>query len=514
MQVIGDIARLNAKRFPNKRAIMVDSEYLTFLQLNQKANQLAHGLISLGVKPGDRVAILAFNSLEWIIIAYALAKCGGVVVPVNFRYKRNELIYVVNNSECSILFVGPEFISLVEEAKVEFNLQPRLVAISGDAIDAGLSLKNLMEGRPSSEPSVDVDASWPFSLTYTSGTTGIPKGVLASHSTFLNIYVGMTIEGDVRNDEITLVGLPLFHVAAIHGLLQPTFLRGGTTIVMGTGFDPDKVLDAVARYRVTMTMWVPTQLAMLLNHPNISKYDVSSLKKIWYGSSPISPPVLEGSMERFKADFYQWYGQTEAGMVSVLRPEDHLGEKSQFTGRELFNSDLRVVDEEGQDVQIGEVGEIISRQKGLGMIGYYNMEEATKATIRDGWIHTGDLARLEGNGYFSIVDRLKDMIISGAENIYPKEIEDVISRHPGVREVTVFGIPDDVYGESVCAAIVKNPGYALDQEEIINFCTGKLSSYKKPKRVEFMNELPKNAFGKVTKNVLREPFWAGRKKRI
>jgi len=260
-------------------------------------------------------------------------------------------------------------------------------------------------------------------------------------------------------------------------------------------------------------MWVPTMLAMLINHPGVTTYDLSTLKKIWYGSSAMSPPVLEAAMDIFKARFYQWYGQTETGMVSVLRPEDHL-ERSQCTGREMFNADLRVVDEEGKGTSVGEVGEIISAQKYLGMIGYHNMEEANKRTIRDGWIYTGDLARVEGNGYFTIVDRMSDMIISGAENIYPKEIEDAISTLPGVREVAVFGIPDEIYGESVCAVVVQKEGYQLDQDEIINFCTSKIASYKKPKRVEFMDELPKNPSGKVNKNVLREPYWVRQKKRV
>jgi fatty-acyl-CoA synthase len=288
---------------------------------------------------------------------------------------------------------------------------------------------------------------------------------------------------------------------------------GGTAVIMGKGFDPDKILDAVERYGVTMTMWVPTMLAMLINHPDVTKYKLSSLKKIWYGSSAISPTVLEAAMEIFKADFYQWYGQTETGMVSILRPEDHR-ERSQFTGREMFNADLRIVDEEGNRVGVGGVGEIISAQKPLGMIGYHAMEQATRKTIRNGWIHTGDLARVEEGGYFTIVDRMSDMIISGAENIYPKEIEDLICTHPGVLEVAVFGIPDEIYGESVCAVVVKREGCQLDQEEIIAFCASRISGYKKPKRVEFADDLPKNASGKVTKNVLREPHWAGRKKRV
>ena len=323
----------------------------------------------------------------------------------------------------------------------------------------------------------------------------------------------MVVEGDLHHDDVMLVPIPLFHSAGMHGLVGQTLLRGGTAIIMGKGFDPDKILDAVKRYKVTVTMWVPTQLAMLINSPNLAKHDVSSMKKIWYGSSPISPTVLEASMDFFNAEFYQWYGQTEAGMVAVLRPEDHM-ERSQCTGREIFNTELRVVDNEGRDSPIGEVGEIISAQKPMGMIGYHKMEEATTETIQDGWIYTGDLARVEGNGYFTIADRAKDMIISGAENIYPKEIESVISCHPGVREVAVFGIPDDIWGESVCAALVRREGFQINEQEIISFCASRLSSYKKPKKVVFMDELPKNAFGKVTKNVLRDPYWAGRKNRV
>ncbi len=513
MYVIGDMTRLNAKRYPNKDALIMDDNHLTYGQLNQQVNQLAHGLISLGVKTGDRVAILAFNCIECVIVNYAVAKCGGVVVPANFRYKKPELVYVINNSDPKVLLHGPDFCEMLEQARKEFHSPIQLIALSGEPLAGGKTLAGLMEGQSTAEPGVKVDPNSPFTITYTSGTTGNPKGVLASHSAFLSIYQGMAMEGDLGPEEITLVALPLFHTAGMHALISPTFLRGGTALVMGAGFDPDKILGAVERYRVTLTMWVPTMLAMLVNHPAAANYDASSLTKIWYGSSPISPTIFEASQALFKADFYQWYGQTETGMVSVLRPEDHL-RYSQCTGREIYNANLRIVDMNGQDVPTGEVGEIVSAQKPLGMISYHNMDEATKETIRDGWIHTGDLARVEGEGFFTIVDRMKDMIISGAENIYPKEIEDTIIAYPGVLEVAVIGIPDEIYGESVCAVVVAKKGHELRSEDVIQFCAERLSSYKKPKKVVFMDELPKNPGGKVVKNVLREPFWAGRKKRI
>lgn len=513
MQVVGDIPRLNAKRYPDKKALIMDNDYLTFSQLNRQVNQVAHGLLSLGVKQGDRVAILAFNCLEYVALYYAIAKCGGVTVQVNFRYKKDELIYAINNSDPKVLFFGPEFISLVGEARVGFVSPVHLVAISGEPFEEGLTLTKLMDGRSSSEPSIKVNPFSPVTIMYTAGTTGFPKGVLTSHSSWLNTYTGMMAEGDVYHDEIVLVPIPLFHAGGMHCTLQPTLLLGGTAVITGKGFDPDKTLDIVQRFHITMTMWVPAQLAMLVNHPDSRKYNVSTLKKIWYGSSPISSIVLEASMDLFKCGFYQWYGQTETGMVSVLRPEDHL-ERSQCTGREFFNTDIRVVDEEGNDTPVGGVGEIICAQHLGGMIGYHGMEEATRRTIRNGWIHTADLARAEGNGYFTVVDRMTDMIISGGENVYPKEIENIIMSHPGIREVAVFGIPDEVYGESVCAVVVNKEGYKLTQEEIINFCASKLSGYKKPKRVEFIDELPRNPTGKVTKNILRDPYWASKKKRI
>jgi acyl-CoA synthetase (AMP-forming)/AMP-acid ligase II len=334
-----------------------------------------------------------------------------------------------------------------------------------------------------------------------------------SHHAWLNTYTGEIVEGDVHHDDIALVCMPLFHGGGMHVLLQPTLVKGGTAVIMGKGFDPDKFLSVVNRYHITLTLLVPTHLAMLVNYPGSVKYNISTLKKIWYGSSPISPTVLEASMDLFKGGFYQWYGQTETGMISVLRPEDHR-ERSQCTGREIFNADLRVVDENTQDTPLGGVGEIISAQSHSGMTGYHKLEEATQETVRNGWIYTGDLAKVDGNGYFTIVGRSKDMIISGAENIYPKEIEDVLMDHPGVCEVAVIGIPDEVWGESVCAVVVPKEGHEMDEAGIIEFCAKRLSGYKKPKKVVFVNELPKNAAGKVTKNILREPFWAGRKKKI
>jgi acyl-CoA synthetase (AMP-forming)/AMP-acid ligase II len=514
VQVIGDIIRLSAKRYPEKTALIMDEKSMTYREINGQANQLAKGLLSLGVKTGDRVAILAFNCLEYPVIVYGIAKTGAVLVPINFRFKKDELVYVINNSEPKVLIYGSEFVELIEEAKPGFRLPVALVCIGKNLGKESDCMTGLMKGQATSEPGIAVDPATPFAIMYTSGTTGFPKGALFSHSAYIEVFKGMVYEGDLRNHDVALVCIPLFHNGGLNGMLQPTFMVGGTIVIMAKGFDPEKVLDAVQRYRISTTMWVPTQLTLLINHPNVSRWDISSLDKIYYGSSAITPATLDASLDVFnKAHFYQWYGQVETGMVSLLRPQDHKAH-SQFTGREMFNADLRIVNKDGDDVGLGETGEIISAQKPLGMIGYYKMDEANDATLRDGWIYTGDVARNEGNGFFTIVDRLKDLIISGAENIYPKEIEDCISCHPSVLEVAVIGIPDDVYGESVCAVVVPKQGQPLAPQDITDYCAHRLSGYKRPRKVVFKNELPKNATGKVTKNVLREPYWSGRDKRL
>ena len=512
MRVIGDIARLGAKRYPDKKAIIMNDDYLTFKQLNQLSNQLAYGLLSLGVKKDDKVALLAYNCLEFVIVNYAVAKCGAVLVPINFRFKAEELIHIIQNCEPKILFFGAEFAPLIEECKKEYDSSMKLASLN-DAPSGEYSLRKLVDGRSTSNPPIEVDPNAPAAIMYTSGTTGFPKGVLSSHSALLNVNIGIIYGGDLRYNDIALVPVPLFHNGGLNVLLQPTLEVGGTAVIMEKGFDPEKFLSFISRHNVTLTMCVPTQLAMIINNENPAKHKIPTLQKMYYGSSAISPEVLKSSMEFFNTGFYQWYGQSEAGIVSVLRPEDHI-EHSQCTGREMFHADIRIVDLDGNDTPVGEIGEIISAQQYLGMIGYHKMEEATNRAIQDGWIHTEDLARVEGEGFFTVVDRQRDMIISGGENIYSKEIEDVIIRHPLVKEVAVFGVPDDLWGEAVCAAVVKQEKADLTEEDIIQFCASHLSSYKKPKKVDFLDDLPKNASGKVKKGSLREVYWKERKRRI
>lgn len=514
MLVLGDIARLNARRRGDKKALIMGEESLTFEELNKAVNRMARGLAGIGLNPGDRVALWSHNCLEFLPIVFAVWKCGAVVVPVNFRFKAEEAGHVFNNSRPKILFHEEGLTALAEETLKRSFTSTIPISISGEGLGGGKSLKELSCGQSDEEPAFEPDPSSAAMIMYTSGTTGTPKGVIFSHFRELSDVTNTSMEVDIRPEDIMLVNMPMFHNGGLSLSAMTSLLHGCSCVIQGGSFDPEGWFSTIERFGISVANVVPTMLAKLVSHPGMGDYNLGSLKKLIYGSSPITESVLRAALKVFKVDFYQTYGQTETGMLLVLKPGDHFTERSRFTGRPLLRADMRVVDENGRDVSVGEVGEIISRQKPLGMDGYYGMEEATRETIRDGWIYTGDLARAEPGGYFTIVDRLKDMIISGSENIYCKEIENVIIEHPGVEEVSVFGIPDEIWNESVCAVVVPKAQHELSESEIISFCASRLSGYKKPKRVEIREELPKNAAGKVVKKKLREPYWSGRDKRV
>ena len=501
MLTLADIPRLGQQRYGGKTAISMGTDNLSYAAFNKRVNQVANKLIGMGVEPGDRVALFANNSLDYPVVVYAIAKCAAIAVPVNFRFQAKELVYVLANAEPVVLFVGADLAALVDEALPALDEPPKVLAIED------------RPGGDDAEPAVAVGPESAAMLMFTSGTTGFPKGVLFSHAAYMAVAHCHLIEGDLDRSDCVMIPLPLFHNGGLNALLMPTLMVGAEAVGTQRGFDPGEILETIENCRVTLTMLVPTMLAMLVNHADVGKYDLTSLRKIWYGSSPISPTVLKASMDLFDAGFYQLYGQTETGMNSILRPEDH-AERSQCTGREMISAELRIVDRAGNETPLGGVGEIISAQRPLGMIGYFKNPQATDEAIRDGWIYTGDLARVEGDGFFTIVGRTKEMIISGAENIYPKEIEDALMIHPAVREAAVFGIPDEVYGEAVCAAVVLQPDAETTDQEIIAHCENRIARYKRPKRVEFHRELPKNAAGKITKNELRAPHWADRQKAI
>lgn len=533
MLVVGDLSRLNAVRYPRKPALIMDGVELTYAELDRRSNQLAHALIEQGVGAGDRVALLAFNRLDYAIVTQAVAKCGALLVPMNFRFGPEEIRHVLCDAEPKVMLLEPGFERATREAIAKGAPPPRLIALTdAPGVPAGTgsiapaaraphadaphavagpqteppSADALAAACPSTAPPVTVDPQSPCVIMYTSGTTGFPKGVLVSHATYFKIYLATAIETRMRHDDVYLMAVPMFHAAGLNMALHQALFMGSTGIIHRGSFDPEAIFPLIETYRITLAILVPTTLALLAFHPRVGEFDLSSLDKIFYGSMPITPPILAKAREIFPhADFNQLYGSTEAGMVGALRSEHH-ERWSQTTGRQALLTESRIVDDRGDPVPVGGVGEIIVNQRTMGMIGYWRNPEATRETIRDGWIYTGDLARVEPEGFFTLVDRRNDVIISGGENIYPKEVENVLATHPAVREVAVFGLPDPLYGESVSAAVVLWPGKHVTPEALEAHCRAQLASYKRPRRVEFLDALPRNASDKVQKRRLREMF--------
>lgn len=497
MLVVGDLSRLNAVRYPSKVALVMEGAELTYEALDRRSNQLAHALSALGVGTGDRVAILAYNRLDYAVVTQAVAKCAAILVPVNFRFGANEIHHLLTDAEPKVLFLEPSFEPATREAIAKGAPAPQLVRLDVD---------DIAHDRPTSALEREVDPQSPCVIMYTSGTTGFPKGALVSHATYFRIYLATAIETRMRHDDVYLMAVPFFHAAGLNMALHQSLFMGSTGIVHRGSFEPERILRLIEAHRITLAILVPTTLALLATHPRVGEYDLSSLDKIFYGSMPITPATLAKAREIFpQAHFNQLYGSTEAGMVSALRSEDH-ERWSQTTGRQALLTESRIVDDEGRDVPVGGVGEVIVNQRTMGMIGYWRNAEANRETIRDGWIYTGDLARVEPEGFFTLVDRRNDVIVSAGENIYPKEVENVIATHPAVREVAVFALPDPLYGEQVCAAIALRPQWSVTAAQIEAHCKAHLAAYKRPRRVEFLESLPRNASDKVQKRILRARF--------
>ena len=507
MLVFGDLTTLNARRYPNKPALVMEGVELSYAELDARSNALAHALIARGVAPGDRVALLGFNSLEFAVILHAVAKCGALIVPVNFRNSAAELRHVIADAEPKVLFAEAEFAAVVAEARAGAAAWPEELRVGADHGGLPGSIA-LAAGRPRTPPAVRVDPQSSAVILYTSGTTGRPKGVLYAHATYFRMFMATSIEAHLAHEDVYLIAVPMFHAAGMNMALNQALFMGSTGVVHRGRFDPEVILGLIARHRITTAILVPTQVGMLASHPALARHDVACLSRIFYGSMPMLPAVLQHALQVFpKARFLQLYGSTECGMITALRHEDH-ERWWRSNGREALLSRFRVVDEQGNDVAEGGIGEVITDHARMGMIGYWRNDAATRETIRDGWMRSGDLARVEPEGFITLVDRIKEVIISGGENIYPKEIELVLATHPAVLEVAVFGIPDARYGEAPCAAVAFKPGMTASAEELLALCEKQLARYKRPKQLEFHAALPRNASDKIQKQVLKAPHWA------
>jgi long-chain acyl-CoA synthetase len=514
IRTMADIPRFHGREHPDNEALVAGDRMWTFAQLDAESSRIAQGLQSSGVRAGDRVAFLDKNSPEYFTQLFGGAKVNAVSVAVNWRLAPPEMEYIVNNAEAKVLFVGSDFLDHL--SKMSLETVRKIVVIGNPGFSGHESYQDWIAQFPAEDPGVQAAGGDTCYQLYTSGTTGLPKGVELTTDNFFSLLGEAIQQWEFDPDAVNLVAMPLFHIGGSGwGVVG---LYSGAKTVLVREVNLPEILDLLPRHRVTHAFLVPAVLQMLLATPGVEEADLSALRMIVYGASPITEAVLVRSMERFGCKFAQAYGLTETtGAITILRPEDHDpgGPRAHLlrsAGRPWAGVELRIVNpESARDVADGEVGEVWCRTAQV-MKGYWKNAKATEQSIVDGWFRTGD-AGYRRDGYLFIHDRVKDMIVSGAENIYPAEIENVLMKHPGIADAAVIGVPDDKWGESVKAIITRSDP-DLTEDEVIRYCRENLAGYKTPRSVDWMDELPRNPSGKILKTELRKPYWAGEERMV
>ncbi|MFV0525161.1 MAG: acyl-CoA synthetase [Acidimicrobiales bacterium] len=502
---VGSHLSKRAELTPGLEAVVDDAvgRRFTYAELNQRADQVANALLELGLQPGDRVATLLPNCHQFVEIFYGAARAGLVVVALNWRLVADELAYILDNAGATVMISGPDYDAVVEDLanRTGDDATPieNWFRIEGGAAWSDWDLE--VGSAPTTPVAPVGGGDDPMFIMYTSGTTGLPKGVLHTHNSVEWSILTVLATADLRFGDRYLICLPLFHVGALNPLLD-TIYKGGTAILMRT-FDPVKIWEVFRDENIDCTLAVPAMLQFMLQTYDPQAHQPLRLRWIMSGASPVPASLIE-DYAGLGLEVHQVYGLTESGGPACLISPDaamaHIGS----TGKAFFHTDVRIVDPEGNDVGVDEPGEVIVRGRHI-MAGYWNNQEATDEVVIDGWLHTGDVAVYDAEGFVFIMDRIKDMIISGGENVYPAEIEDVIRTHPAVADVAVIGIPSDRWGETPLAVVVKADD-ALDAETVLGYCGQKLARYKLPHRVEFVDEIPRNPTGKALKKDLRVSF--------
>ena len=508
--------RQNIGEWMTKRALLsparqayVDSDLglrLTFAEMNARCNRVANAFLAAGIVPGERVALLVMNCAEFLETFFALAKIGAVAVPLNWRLVPDELEFILADSGSSRLVFGREFLDNAAELErrgSKTDIRHWLQVVGGDEAVAPFAedFGDFRDAAPDHEPVIGGADDDMLYIMYTSGTTGLPKGVVHTHHT--SIWGCLTVAATIhyREADRFLSPLPMFHVGALTPLAVNVY-RGVTSIVM-RNFDPLRAWELIESERVTIGIAVPAMLNFMLQVPNRDRFDLSALRWCMSGAAPVPESLIQAYAD-IGIEIQQVYGLTEScGPACVIDTENAL-KKIGSTGKAFFHTEVKIVDAEGAECPPGTPGEILVRGDHV-MRGYWNQPQATAETIIDGWLHTGDVARMDADGFVYIEDRIKDMIISGGENVYPAEIEKVLEAHPGILEAGVIGQPSKTWGESPCAVVVKRDD-ALTKVEVMDFCQGRLARFKQPKKVVFVDDLPRNPSGKILKRILRERF--------
>ncbi len=512
-----DIIRRWATETPDATSMVFEGNVTTWGQLDARSSRVANALKEAGVGNQERVVFLDKNGPTYFEVAFGVAKLNAVLVAANWRLAAPELVYTINDATAKVVIVGPDFIPVIEQIASQLTTVLKIVVV-GDH-PKWESYEDFVARASATDPgtgSVLTDVSMQL---YTSGTTGLPKGVMLTNSNMFTLYVEVATYWNFDQASINVVAMPLFHIGGCGWAMVGMYFGGQSIIVRE--FIPNVVLDLMVQHRTTNALFVPAMLQFLSMVPGAGDRDYTSMRGITYGAAPITNETLIAAMNTFKCPFIQVYGMTETtGAITQLDPKDHdpSGPRSHLlrsAGRPYPWVELRIVDmETGADCAGGEVGEVWARSR-QNMLGYWNKaEETVKTIVDDGWLRTGDAGYLDAEGFLFLTDRVKDMIVSGGENVYPAEVENALASFPGIAEVAVIGVPHERWGESVKAVVVLRSGASVTAPEIIAFAKTQLAGYKCPTSVDFADVLPRNPSGKVLKKDLREPYWQGYTRRV
>jgi fatty-acyl-CoA synthase len=512
---VGEMLTVNAELYPARIAAKDERRALTYAELEERANRLSSALGGLGLGQGDRLAIFAHNRVEWIEIYAACAKAGVVAVPVNFRLQGPEVRYILEDSGATALIVGADLVEVVASIRDDLALPAgAFVQLGGERTAPGYrAYEDLLAAGAPRPPKVTVQAGDTWTIMYTSGTTGRPKGAIRSHQSYVLFYLMNAIEFGFGRDDVGLVVMPLCHVNAVFYGFVFVYLGGTVCIYDRRSFDPEHLLGVLAGERITFTSLVPTHYVMMLELPAAvrARHDLRHVRELLISSAPARRETKLAIMECFPSSrLFEAYGSTEAGLVTLLRPEQQFAKLGSI-GREIVGTRrLRLLDAEGQPVPDGEVGELFTRTP-TAFDGYWNRPEATARAFRDGYCTAGDMARRDADGFYTLVDRTSNMIITGGEKVYPSEVEQVLGAHPAVGTVAVIGVPDAKWGEAVTAVVVARPGCAPLPGDLLEHARRQLAGYKCPRAVRFVEEeeMPRTATGKILHRVLRDRFGGG-----
>jgi len=506
-----DVVRVNALKWPTKIGVKDLNKAYTFQEWNERSCRLANALSALGMKKGDRFAALAYNCVEWMEIYTAAAKGGFICVPIMFRLSAPEMEYIVSHCEAKVFIVQDEWVEQVNGMRKNMPSLEHYIsfAVDNPSFDGYLSYEDLLSAASPEEPPEEVSGDDIWVIMYTGGTTGKPKGAMKSHASLFAQYFITIFDHQFNFDDVNLLVMPCCHVNSLFYSYVATWVGGTVMCYNMVSFSPENLLKTFSDHKVTFTSLVPTHYIMMLALPEEvkKKYDLSSIKKLLISSAPARRDTKLGVLDMFKnSELYEAYGSTEAGIVTVLKPHEQLT-KLGSCGREVIGSDvIRLVDEEGNIInEPGKVGELYSRSPML-FEGYWKDPEKTAASMKGEYFSAGDMEDEEG--YVYLVDRKANMIISGGENIFPSEVENVVGAHPKVKDVAVIGVPHEKWGEQVTAVVVLHEGESATPEEISGFCKGKIAGYKVPKNVIFIadEEMPRTGAGKILHRVLREKY--------